>query len=487
MVEQLAEGLRRAGHEPAVLVSHAGEQAARLRWRGHVVCERVSQLPWRPDVIHGHHNMMTMIALAAFPDAPAVFTCHDATSGFDRAPRHPRIGRYIAVDALCRDRLRADGIPVEDIVVLGNAVDPEAYPRREPLPPRPGRALILAKNRGHADAVRRACAEAVLPVDELGHGFGAVSDRLGAVLPDYDVVFATARGALEAAYAGCAVVVCDDRGFAGLLTSAVEPDWRAGNFGRGILTRPTSEPRVGEALAAYDPEDAARVTDAVREACSLPGHVEALVSIYRALPKPAPAAAGELELAGFLEDYLPTLARDRPWRALAEELVGAEGEFERARLDAMFDLVAEKVAARLTGTAPAAEPAEVRYFRAEEFAGSGGRRVGPAIAYDLAGASGRLIWGPYCTRRAGDYRVEFLAQWIGPAGAAPRAVLDVASAASRELAGLELDLSGQAAHAPVLLSFKHEHPDEPLEFRIGVEGCEAGELRFFGVCLSRIG
>lgn len=490
VVEQLAEGLRRAGHEAAVLVSHAGEQAAGLRWRGHVVCERVSQLPWRPDVIHGHHNMMTMVALAAFPGVPAVFTCHDASSGFDRAPRHPRIGRYIAVDALCRDRLRGDGAAAEDIVVLGNSVDPEAYPRRGPLPPRPGRALILAKNRGHVEAVRRACAEAGLPVDELGHGFGAVSDRLGEVLPEYDVVFATARGALEAAYAGCAVVVCDARGFAGLLTSAVEPAWRAGNFGRAILTRPTSAQRVAAALAAYDPDDAARVTGSLREACALPGHVDALLAIYRSLPPAGDAEAAGAEegrqLAGFLEDYLPSLARDRPWRALAEELVWTEGEFERRRLDATFDLVAEKVAARLTG-APPPEPAEVRYFPAEAFSGSGGRRDGHATLYDLVGVSGRLAWGPYCAAGAGEYRVEFLVQWLGPAGPEARAVFDVASAASRELAGVELRIADAGAHAPVVLSFRHEHPDELLEFRIAVEGCRGGELRFLGACLSRAG
>ena len=46
--------------------------------------------------------------------------------------------------------------------------------------------------------------------------------------------------ALEAAAVGCSVVVCDARGFAGLLDTANMEAWRRMNLGVGLLTRPTT-------------------------------------------------------------------------------------------------------------------------------------------------------------------------------------------------------------------------------------------------------
>ena len=42
--------------------SLVGPQAEAMRTRGHMVVSRTEQLPWRPDVIHGHHSVMTMMA-----------------------------------------------------------------------------------------------------------------------------------------------------------------------------------------------------------------------------------------------------------------------------------------------------------------------------------------------------------------------------------------------------------------------------------------
>ncbi|NEX95393.1 glycosyltransferase family 4 protein, partial [Caulobacter sp. 17J65-9] len=134
VTEQLADGLRRAGHRVAVWVSKAGAQAQAMRDRGHVVVERLEQLPWRPDVIHGHHNVMTLTALAALPGVPAVHTCHDATAPFDAAPHHPRVRAWLAVDELCRDRLVADGVPAGAIRLMPNAVDEARHPPRARLP-----------------------------------------------------------------------------------------------------------------------------------------------------------------------------------------------------------------------------------------------------------------------------------------------------------------------------------------------------------------
>src|SRR5437773_5650185 len=283
--------------------------------RRSVVVDRLNQIGCTPDIIHGQHNVTTVMALAAFPWTPALFACHDFDAPKDRAPLLPRIRRYIAVDDCCRERLVRDGAPPDRIDVVYNAVDLDQYRPRGPLPSQPQRALALTKGTEHLAAVRSAAARAGLALDELGPGAGAVVDDLPARLPAYDIVIATSRMAKEAIAAGCAVVVCDHRGFAGLATTEVLDEWRRYNFGRRILAQPTTEERVVEAFARYDADDAARVSGVVRATDDLESHIDRLETIYNSILDDATAIdpAGDLEaLAPFLEDFLISRDFSRP-------------------------------------------------------------------------------------------------------------------------------------------------------------------------------
>src|SRR5262245_13857136 len=256
------------------------------------------------------------MALAAFPRTPALFSCHDFDAPKDRAPLVPRIRRFLAVDQACLERLMRDGVPRDRIDVIYNAVDLDQYHRRGPLPRRPARALVLTKGAEHLAVVRSAAAAAGLSLDELGSGAGAVVDDLPARLPAYDIVIGTARMAKEAIAAGCAVVVCDHRGFAGLATTETLADWRLHNFGRRILVQATTEGRLADAFARYDAEDAARVADRVRAEDSLDVYIDRLERIYESILDDAGAIdpAHDLEaLAPFLEDYLISRNFSRPW------------------------------------------------------------------------------------------------------------------------------------------------------------------------------
>jgi hypothetical protein len=231
----------------------------------------------------------------------------------------PRIRRYLAVDDACRERLVSDGVPPDRIDVVYNAVDLDQYQRRGPLPRRPARALVLTKGAEHLAVVRSAANNAGLALDELGSGAGAVVDDLPDRLRAYDIVIATARMAKEAIAAGCAVVVADHRGFAGLATTATFDDWRRFNFGRRILAQPVTEDRLTEAFARYDADDAARVTDRVRAEDHLGAHVDRLEAIYRSILDAADAddpAADLAALAPFLEDFLISRDFSRPWAEL---------------------------------------------------------------------------------------------------------------------------------------------------------------------------
>ena len=320
VVDQIARGLNRRGHRPIVFAPFIdGELTAGLRLRGIAVVDRLGQVGCTPDIIHGQHNVTTVMALAAFPRTRALFACHDFDSPKDRAPLVPRIRRYLAVDDACRERLVSDGVPPGRIDVVYNAVDLDQYHRREPLPRRPARALVLTKGSEHLAVVRSAASKAGLALDELGGGAGVVVGDLPDRLRAYDIVIATARMAKEAIAAGCAVVVADHRGFAGMAATGTLHDWRRYNFGRRILAQPVTEDRLLDAFARYDADDAARVTDLVRAEDHLDAHVDRLEAIYRSILDEAGAddpAADLAALAPFLEDFLISRDFSRPWAEL---------------------------------------------------------------------------------------------------------------------------------------------------------------------------
>ncbi len=249
----LALGLRRRGHEVAVFAPLLGRSAEILRDQGIIIADRPEDLPWKPDVVHGHHNHVLAAALAYFPDVPALFVCHSSIYWFDGPLLLPRVRRFCSVDEACRDRLIAEvGCEKEAIELLPNAVD-----------------------------------------------------------LNYDVVFATARMALEALAVGCAVVVVDGRGLAGLATSSLVDEWRRNNFGLRLLTRePTKEAIVTE-IGRYDTHDAALVSGRIREFASLSTYLDRVEAIYRdvvATPQVLADAPADLRALGrFIAQWLRRL------------------------------------------------------------------------------------------------------------------------------------------------------------------------------------
>jgi hypothetical protein len=328
VAELIADGLRRAGHLPMVLAPTLGYQADRMRERGHIVVDRIAALPAAPDLIHAQHTPVALSALAAFPEVPAVFVCHSAMFEVEAPRPHPQIRQWIAVDDLCKARCLSRGVPEDRLTVILNAVDLQRFLPRPELPAIPQRALLLTKNHAHQHFVRSACIERGILLDELGPGTGRTSQHIEAELLGYDVVFATARMALEAAAIGCAVVVCDARGFAGMLTMDRLPAWRRYNFGAGLLTRPTSHNLLIQALAEYDPVDAARVTESLRQHASLDTSIRQHLAVYEAaFYEPATATRGEIALATatWIEDLVPNSAT-RDWQVIAREIFDIKAE-----------------------------------------------------------------------------------------------------------------------------------------------------------------
>ena len=302
-VVDLARGLQRAGHHPMVWSPRVGgEIAAMLRQAGIPLTDRLESAMATPDVLHCHHTDETRAVLSRFPDRPGIYVQHDAEARVDVPPDHPRLLRYLAVDEVCRERLLARGIASSDVGIVNNSVDLDRFCRRGPLPDRPRRALIfgnLASEAAHLPVIREACERQGIELDVVGSGARKVMSSPETELGGYDIVFAKARAALEALAVGCAVVVADVRGVAGMVTSDVLPTWRRDNLGRKLLTGSHDVTRICAELARYDPADAARCTDYVRENAGLDAMVASLVSEYETVLKQwehAPAADHRAEL-----------------------------------------------------------------------------------------------------------------------------------------------------------------------------------------------
>jgi len=279
---ETARGLRRRGHDVAIYIQHEGPPAKELRAEGFHVTTDLSSITQAPDVIQANQTFPLVEAIGRFPMTPAMSICHDATVWFNEPLDLPAIRRHVAVDFACRDRI-ASAIPNLEgqIGILHNAVDLDSFQPRAPLPRRPARALVLAKVPSYLDSVRDACAQRGLELSIVGPGIGDEVNDLPSYFRSHDLVFASARSALEAMAAGCAVIVLDGRGFAGLVTYDVVSTWRQNNFGLRLLKRPVSTELILDAIDHYDAADAQRVCNFIRANSSLDQYLDRLEAMYR--------------------------------------------------------------------------------------------------------------------------------------------------------------------------------------------------------------
>lgn len=318
---ELADELRIRGHEIVIYSLSCGKLAENIRFRGIVVVDKIHEVPFMPDIIHGHHNVTLAIALTHFPNTPSIFVCHDFDVWHDKAFVHPMIKKYVAVDKLCLTRLIIDNIPNDQCCIINNAVNTNKFIQKEQISPIPKKALLLSKNSIQHNIISKVCQIYRLELDTIGSGFGKEIDNLHEVLKDYDIVFATARMAIEAAACGCCVIVCDHRGFAGILTTSNWSDWYAGNLGRGILTEDISASNLTKAISQYSPNDIAKLTTQVRLDSNIKEKVNQYEKIYQEIApyqnnenyKQIVSNNCQYNLSAFLEDFLPSYNHSKIW------------------------------------------------------------------------------------------------------------------------------------------------------------------------------
>jgi hypothetical protein len=325
VVRDLALGFLARGHLPVVYSSTLGAPAYELREKGVPVLDDIRSVGEKPDVIHGQHIVQTAEAIIRFPDVPVVNVCHAWTFWVEAPVNFPQIQFHVAVDEACRERILHSGFAnPERIVLLPNGVDLRRIPiRSRTLPPRPQRALAFTKTSSQLPVLQDVCARHGIQLDTLGYGVGRVVSQPEAELVNYDLVFATARCALEALCAGSAVVVCDGRGLASLVSMQNFHQLRNLNFGLRSLTQPVTPHLIEVEIGRYDPVDSANVSKIAREQASLDVVLDQFLALYRsaisrATSAPWDAKAHNAAVSSFLHEYLPRRPGDSRWPAHGE-------------------------------------------------------------------------------------------------------------------------------------------------------------------------
>lgn len=335
VTRDIALGLLRRGHFPTVYTPELGPSGEELRRRGVPVIDDLTRILVRPDVIHAHHVTCAAEAIARFPYTPCINGLHAWVFGVEAPVVFPQVRRWLAVDEAVRERaLHAPGVDPDRVRMLFNAVDLTRHQPRPPLPERPRRAVMFGKAAYLEPVLAAACAAHGVELVKL---FGQPDPER--ILAEADIVFASARAALEALCTGCAVVVCDTRGFAGLVTPDNFSAWRAKNFGVQLLQAPVNVANVGAAIAAYDPQASASLREMARKDADLETYLDQLLALYaeviaefRGLP--FNQSGYELALSAFLRDVLPRhvvdpfVGRAADHAGLQARCLALEGEVE---------------------------------------------------------------------------------------------------------------------------------------------------------------
>ena len=267
-VRDVALELLRSGHRPVVFCRRLGALADELRGLTIPVIDRLGRMTSPPDIIHGNAPIETAAALLHFPETPAIFVCHGWDSVDALPPRLPRILRYVAVDETCLDRLIwHEGIPRSSDSRPLQCRRSDSFFEAPAASRTPGARAGLQQSgqREHlCAAVRRACERFSIDLDVVGESAGTASSAPELILGNYDIVFAKARSALEGLAVGTAVVVCDQTGLGGLVTTENVVALRQQNFGRRALRNPITVDSVACEIAGYDADDATRTSAFVR-------------------------------------------------------------------------------------------------------------------------------------------------------------------------------------------------------------------------------
>jgi len=220
---------------------------------------------------------------AAFPNVPSIFQHHVPSAAVEPMVRHPNIRARFGVSTLACEKIREVlGSPADGI--LGNYVDLSTFGERGPLPAVPKRWLVICEKKHglrHLGKIVLLAIRAGAVLSAIGPRVKRLVENVPAKAAAFDLVFASARCALEAAAAGASVIVTDYRGVAGFWNSSNCHALLDGNLGGETFNLPAQLGTLWTAIGQYDPEEARRVSTIVREKADLEKGLSRLEATYQ--------------------------------------------------------------------------------------------------------------------------------------------------------------------------------------------------------------
>ena len=288
LVEVAAE-LAHRGHEIAVYAGIVGKLGRDFQERtGIPVLTDPRLCPWTPDIIHGQNRIHALKGLMAFPNTPAILYLHGFLPVLEKPFLHPRIYRYVTIShGIAQRWTEGLGIPSEKFEIIPNHIDLVRFSTvRTPLE-QPQKALLYSNGRfteGMISDIRRACGDRGITLNLAGSCAGSQITEPEKVLPDYDLVFAVGRSALEALASGCAVIPVFTDMADEMITSDSLQRYRHQNMGVSILNHEklTAE-WIASQIDRWNPQDIAAVTHWIRSDAHMAKTVERLEEIYSAV------------------------------------------------------------------------------------------------------------------------------------------------------------------------------------------------------------
>lgn len=247
----LAQHLQRLGHDTSFVTNHRGAMSELIEESAIPVAE---DLGAPPDIVIAHDPIIAADLAARWPAAPQVFVAHSAE--LDQG-LPPQVAGLTAAVIAMNDRVatRVGGHAAQPRVVrLRQPIDTQRFRRRAALPERPRRVLMLGNYLvgERRDAVRSACEEQGLEVDQIGEHGRQVTDPEHAIARSH-VVIAYGRAALEAMSCARAVYVLDMVSADGWVDEESYAAMESNGFAGFARPGAFSPERLAADLAAYHP------------------------------------------------------------------------------------------------------------------------------------------------------------------------------------------------------------------------------------------
>ncbi len=139
------------------------------------------------------------------------------------------------------------------------------------------------------------------------------------VLPEYDIVLASGRSAVEAMASGCAVLPISPSSCLDLVDPSNFDLFQSQNFSPKLSAGHFNAQAIINAISSYDPGRVAAVTATVRSKCALDAAVDVLESLYMKTVKEfseqcSPPSTGHIDelraLTNYIQSIMP-MVRDR--------------------------------------------------------------------------------------------------------------------------------------------------------------------------------